>query len=168
MVRPRLTAFMAMALAAIAISTPAQSAPMPRTVTAETQKSLEQDRKRLISANLELTPEEARKFWPLYDRFAAELTAWRDRRRQRLGLFGENYDNLSDAEARQFVEDGLAMEEQRQGMLRRHLKSVGEVLPPYKLALYSQIEFKIHAFVEAGIAEHIPLLDETAPPADHP
>jgi hypothetical protein len=167
MIRPRLTAFPAMALAAIAISSTAQSASEPRTVTADTQKGLEQDRKRLISANLQLTPEEASKFWPLYDRFAAELAAWRDRRRQRLGLFGENYDNLSDAEARQFVEDGLALEEQRQGMLRRHLKSVGEVLPPYKLALYSQIEFKIHAFVEAGIAEHIPLLDETAPPADH-
>jgi hypothetical protein len=140
---------------------------MPLTVTAGKQKSLEQDRKRLISANLQLTPEEAGKFWPLYDRFAAELAAWRDQRRQRLGLFGENYDNLSDAEARQFVEDGLALEEQRQGMLRRHLKNVGEVLPAYKLALYSQIEFKIHAFVEAGIAEHIPLLDETAPPADN-
>lgn len=162
----RLTTLLAMALAAIASFSAAQSATKPRAAATDNPQSLEQDRKRLISANLQLTPDESRKFWPLYDRFAAELAAWRDRRRQRIGLFGENYDNLSDEEARQFVEDGMALEEQRQRMLRRHLKNVSEVLPAYKVALYSQIEFKIHAFVEAGIAEHIPLLDETAPPAD--
>ena len=166
MLRPRLTALLAMALAAIALSSPARSATRPRPAATDSRQGLEQDRKRLISANLQLTPEEARKFWPLYDSFAAELAAWRDRRRHHIGLFGENYDNLSEEEARQFVEDGLTLEEQRQRMLRRHLKSVAEVLPAYKLALYSQIEFKIHAFVEAGIAEHIPLLDETAPSAD--
>jgi hypothetical protein len=166
MLPPRLSALLAMALAVIAISGKAQSANKPRAATTDNPQNLEQDRKRLISANLQLTPEESRRFWPLYDRFAAELATWRDRRRLRIGLFGENYDNLSEEEARQFVEDGLALEEQRQRMLRRHLKNVSEVLPAYKLALYSQIEFKIHAFVEAGIAEHIPLLDETAPPAD--
>lgn len=163
---PRLTVLLAVALAAIAIFSPARSATKPRTATTNNPQSLEQDRKRLINTNLQLTPEQARRFWPLYDSFADKLAVWRDRRRQRIGLFGENYDNLSDEEARQFVEDGLALEEQRQRMLRRHLKSVAGVLPAYKLALYSQIEFKIHAFVEAGIAEHIPLLDETAPPAD--
>ena len=155
-----------MVIAFLAIAAPKANQARPPSPHARPAPSLEQDRHRLIETNLALSADEARRFWPIYDRFAAELAKWRERRRHHIGLFGENYDNLSDDEARQFVEEGLSLEEQRQRLLREHLKRVGDVLPAYKLALYSQIEFKIHAFVEAGIAEHIPLLDDTATSAN--
>jgi hypothetical protein len=152
------------AMAILTIAAPRVNQAQPSLPPKRPSPTLEQDRRRLIEANLALKPEEARQFWPIYDRFAADLAKWREHQRHHIGLFGENYDNLSEDEARQFVEEGLTLEEQRQRLLRDHLKRVGQVLPAYKLALYSQIEFKINAFVEAGIAEHIPLLDETAPP----
>lgn len=152
---------MSLVLATLGITTPMVNQAKPFSPPGRIVQPLEQDRHRLIDSNLALTRDEARQFWPIYDRFAADLQKWQERRRHHIGLFGENYDNLSEDEARQFVEEGLTLEEQRQQLLREHLNRVGHVLPAYKLALYSQIEFKIHAFVEAGIAEHIPLLDDT-------
>jgi len=154
------------AMAILAIAAPMANQAKPSSPPARTAPTLEQDRHRLIETNLALSADEARQFWPIYDRFAEDLQKWRERRRHHIGLFGENYDNLSEDEARQFIEEGLTLEEQRQRLLREHLKRVGHVLPAYKLALYSQIEFKIHTFVEAGIAEHIPLLDDTAKSAN--
>ncbi|RQW83922.1 MAG: hypothetical protein EHM62_01295 [Methylococcus sp.] len=54
MLPPRLSALQAMALAVIAISGAAQSANKPRAATTDNPQNLEQDRKRLISANLQL------------------------------------------------------------------------------------------------------------------
>ena len=157
---------MSLVLAALSITIPMINQAKPLSLPGRIAQTLEQDRHRLIESNLALTPVEARQFWPIYDRFASDIQKWQERRRHHIGLFGENYDNLSEDEARQFVEEGLKLEEERQQLLREHLKRVGHILPAYKLALYSQIEFKIHAFVEAGIAEHIPLLDDTASTAN--
>ena len=157
---------MSVVLAALTITAPMVNQAKPPLPPARTSRTLEQDRHRLIDDYLALTPEEALQFWSIYDRFEADLANWRERRRHHLGLFGQNYDNLSEDAARRFVEEGLTLEEQRQRLLREHLKRVGHVLSAQKLALYSQIEFKIHAFIEAGIAEHIPLLNEKATKAN--
>ncbi len=165
MLKTRLAASWVMACLAITLpwSIRAEANLSPSRVHHPGKPSLEQDRKRLIAMNLSLTEEEAKAFWPLYERFAADLSKWRERRQQHIGLLGENFDNLSEKEARQFIEERLALDEQRLRILRQHYQRLNGKLSARKLATYFQIEAKIHAYVETGIAEHIPLLDETAP-----
>lgn len=124
----------------------------------EAAARLNLDRKHLVAQSLPLTAAEAEKFWPLYERFQREITVLTEKRRALIAEFGENYDDMSDAAARKLTLDRLELGEVRCRLLRAYLPRFEKVLPPRKLARYYQIEGKIAASVEAGIAEELPLV----------
>lgn len=117
------------------------------------------ERRALIARNLSLTPEEARQFWPVYDRYEQDLQRLTLRRRALIAVFGENYDAMTDAMARKIMNERLDIEDERIRLRRLYLPRFEKILPIRKLARYVQIESKIRAAVEAGIAEELPLIE---------
>jgi len=118
----------------------------------------QQDRHRLIAGNLALTAAEARKFWPLYEQYEKDLQLLTSRRQAVIAKFGENYDAMTDAMAREILFDRLRIEEEHHRLRRIYLPRFEQVLPIKKLARYYQIESKIRAAVEAGVADELPLI----------
>jgi Spy/CpxP family protein refolding chaperone len=116
------------------------------------------DRKQLIAENLSLTEAEARRFWPVYEAFERDLLQLTEKRRRVIAKFGENYEAMTDAMAREILNDRLELEEERTRLRRRYVARFEKVLPIRKLARYYQIESKIRTAVEAGIAQELPLL----------
>ncbi len=125
---------------------------------AQATEKLRQDRKRLVEANLQLTSAEAERFWPLYEQFEKDLDALQRKRSAIIAEFGENYDAMTDDMARKILTDRLQLDEERARLRKAYLPRFEKVLPVKKLARYYQIESKIQASVEAGIAEEIPLI----------
>lgn len=117
-----------------------------------------QERRDLIEANLQLTPDEAARFWPLYERYQRATGVLIERRRASIAEFGENYDDMSEAEAKKFMRDRIELTEQRFHLMKQYYPEFERALPAKKLARYYQIESKIYFSVEAGIAEEIPLV----------
>jgi hypothetical protein len=117
------------------------------------------DRRRLITENLSLTASEARAFWPLYEEYERDLEQVTARRRAVIAEFGENFDTMSDAMAKKILVDRLKLEEERGRLRRLYLPRFERILPVRKLARYYQLESKIRAAVEAGIAEELPLIE---------
>jgi hypothetical protein len=117
-----------------------------------------QERKRIIADNLQLTPDEAKRFWPVYEAFERDLNVLTERRRAIIARFGENYDAMTDDMARQILRDRLQLEESRAALKQKFMPRFERALPIKKLARYYQIESKIYASVEAGIADELPLL----------
>jgi len=115
-------------------------------------------RRKLVSDKLQLKPETAVRFWPIYEKYQKELELVRDKRHAILIKLGENFDNMSDADAAEFVRAKLDLEESRARINRRAILELGKVLTPRELARFVQIEAKIRAFIEAGIEEEIPLI----------
>lgn len=118
----------------------------------------QRDRRRVIAENLTLTEAEAKRFWPLYERYERDLFALTEKRRALIGEFAENYDAMTDDMARKIMLDRVQLEIERGQLRRRYVPKFEKVLPVKKLARYYQIESKIRAAVEAGIAEEIPLI----------
>ncbi|SMF96873.1 hypothetical protein SAMN02949497_4287 [Methylomagnum ishizawai] len=117
-----------------------------------------QERRDLIASNLQLTPDEATRFWPLYERYQRAVGVLIERRRASIAEFGENYDEMSEAEAKKFIRDRIELTEQRFRLMKQYYLEFEHALPVKKLARYYQIESKIYFSVEAGIAEEIPLV----------
>lgn len=124
----------------------------------EAANRFSEDRRKLVAESLPLTATEAEKFWPLYERLQRELSVLTEKRRAVIAEFGENYDDMSDAAAKKLMIDRLELQEARYRLLRAYLPRFEKVLPMKKLARYFQIEGKIAASVEAGIAEELPLI----------
>ena len=115
-------------------------------------------RKKIISESLDLTPEEAKGFWPVYERYLQELTTLDDRRRNILSDYGENYDNVSDEDAERFLISRMKLRQDRYRIMMEFVPKFERVLPMKKLARYYHIELKIRSFIDAGIEEELPLI----------
>jgi hypothetical protein len=148
----------AVALLVLVLSAPSALAEDATVGLDEAAARFSRDRRRLVEESLPLTAAEAEKFWPLYEKLQKEITALTEKRRAVIAEFGENYDDMSDATARKLMIDRLELEEARCRLLKAYLPKFEKVLPVKKLARYFQIEGKITASVDAGIAEELPLI----------
>lgn len=127
----------------------------PAEVTAD---AYSEERRRLIAADLPLTETEATRFWPVYERYQAELSQLLQRRRRYIEEYGSYYEEMTDEVAKKLIVESLELEEDLLRLWRHYLPVFEKVLPAKKLARYYQIEGKIRAAVNAEIAERLPLM----------
>lgn len=142
----------------LAVPTPSPADQPDRDPLKALTEQYQRDRKRLIAENLNLTREEAKRFWPLYEQYERDLFALTERRRALIGEFAENYDAMTDEMAKKLMLDRLQLEIERDRLRKHYLPQFEKVLPVKKLARYYQLESKIRAAVEAGIADELPLI----------
>ena len=60
------------------------------------RKDVRSLKKQIISANIELTDAEAQQFWPIYDRYTAEMGKIEDRKFELLKEYARYYDTITD------------------------------------------------------------------------
>lgn len=122
------------------------------------EAQLVETRRAIIRDTLQLEPEIARKFWPLYDAFQTQLSELRAKRRELLTDLGQGVDGMTEAEAREYVLDKLEYEERRLNLSRAYFRKLAAFMSYKSLAVYIQVESKIRVFIEAGIEDSIPLI----------
>jgi len=98
-----------------------------------------------LTKQLELTPEEAQVFWPIYNQYQAEMKAVRAKYRQKSGALElESIDNMTDKEAIKAMQDHKALMDETHAIKAKYHTKFLEVLSPKKvLKLYAaEREFK--------------------------
>ena len=100
-------------LAAMSTAAVHAAPPVPKDNTADMQlllATIRQNRRALVGVNLNLSAEEAAKFWPLYDKYQKEVNATGDRAAAVIEDYTANYRTLSNEKALQLLNDYLAAE----------------------------------------------------------
>lgn len=118
------------------------------------------NKKGLVAASLTLTDAESDAFWPLYDRYEAEIKAVNDRLVKVLDTYTKDYGKISDDEAKKLSEEYLAVEEDRASIRRKYFGEFTKVLPGKKAARFYQIENKMNAVIRYDLAREIPVVEE--------
>jgi Spy/CpxP family protein refolding chaperone len=128
------------ALALIGTAATAQTRPnpgqRPGARPGQTKERIESAKIGFITRELQLTPDEAKAFWPIYNAMEAELKkANRDPLREGLKTVrGEGgIDNLSDAQARELLAELDKAGAEREAVRRKYQKEFLKVLPPQKV-----------------------------------
>ena len=121
--------------------------------------SIRANKKALVAANLGLTDEEARQFWPVYDRYQGELKGINDRLQQVIEDYAANFHDLSNEKATKLTGDYLSVEEDRAKVRRSYLPEITKTLPGKKVARFYQIENKMDAVLRYHLAEEIPVVE---------
>jgi len=118
------------------------------------------DKKLVVAANMQLTEEEAKGFWPVYDAYQKDLQGIN----KRLGAAIKNYaaaygkGQVSDQAAKKLINEAIAIEDAEVKLKRSYVPKLEKVLPGIKVARYIQIENKIRAVVRHDLAAEIPLV----------
>ncbi|MBW2290028.1 MAG: hypothetical protein JRG90_19705 [Deltaproteobacteria bacterium] len=120
--------------------------------------TLRSNKKALVAVNLALSDEEARAFWPVYDRYQAELTIVGDRLLQVIDDYTRTFGSTTDDEAHKLVGIYLAVQRDRVALLQAYVEPFAEVLPGRTLMRFYQIENKIHTVMLYELAASIPVI----------
>jgi hypothetical protein len=118
------------------------------------------NRRGLVEVNLALSPDEAAKFWPVYDRYQQEMNAIGDRLAAIVQDYIANFRDLSNDKALKLMEDYLAAEADRIKVRRDYLSEFSKVLPGRTVARFYQIDNKIDAVLRYDLAGTIPVVEE--------
>lgn len=119
------------------------------------------DKKLVVSANMQLTEEEGKAFWPVYDAYQKDLAALNKRLLGVIKSYADAYNKgaVADETAKKLMSNYLAVEEAELKMKRSYVPRLEKVLPGAKVARYMQIENKIRAVVKYELAAQIPLVN---------
>ena len=102
---------------------------------------------------MDLTDAEAEKFWPVYDRYAADLAKIYDRKIALLQQYLENYDSMSGEQSESYLRERAAVEEDVMQLRLKYLPEFRKVLSGRETALFYQIDWRLDLIVNLQFAQ---------------
>ena len=141
-----------------AVSVSAQEKKAAEPTPSEWRLKIQADKKGLVERAMKLTPEQGKKFWPLYESFQQDLERPRREYSRAILDYVAAGDSLSDANAKRLIEQALAATVAEARLRQKHFKKLLGVLPVKTAARYAQIENKIEAVLRYETAAAIPLV----------
>ena len=123
-------------------------------------QKIKADKKLVVAANMQLTEEEAKGFWPVYDAYQADMQKINARLLGTIKRYADAYNKgpVSDEVAKKLINEAIAIEEAEVKLKRSYVPKLEKVLPGMKVARYLQIENKVRAVVRYELAAQIPLV----------
>jgi hypothetical protein len=122
------------------------------------REKIKTDKKLFIAENMNLTESEAKVFWPVYENYQKDLGKLVDKAVKLIDNYAANYETMSEEAAKELIDGYLAIEGERVTLMKSFLPKFRKVLPEKKVARYYQLENKIDAVVNFGLAKQIPLV----------
>jgi hypothetical protein len=147
---------------AIALATVASPGPLHAqgSVKADEQiilRQIQTDRRAVYAMNLELTDQESKAFWPVYDEFEAAMKKVTDARLELLNQYASRYDALNEADAKQMLDRRMQLDKEAFTLRQKYAKKVQQVLPSVKALRYVQLQDRIDNILAGNMYSLIPL-----------
>jgi hypothetical protein len=123
-------------------------------------QKIKADKKLVVAANMKLTEEEAKGFWPVYDAYQKDLAGINQRLLGTIKRYADAYNKgaVPDETAKKLINEAIAIEEAEVKLKRGYVPKLEKVIPGAKVARYLQIENKVRAVVRYELAAQIPLV----------
>jgi hypothetical protein len=123
-------------------------------------QKIKADKKLVVAANMQLTEDEAKGFWPVYEVYQKDLQGINKRLLGTIKSYADVYNKgpVSDEAAKKLINEAIAIEDAEVKLKRSYVPKLEKVIPGMKVARYIQIENKIRAIGKYELAAQIPLV----------
>jgi hypothetical protein len=122
------------------------------------RKDVRSLKKQIVAVNMDLTDDEAVKFWPVYDKYAVELTTLYDRKYALLQSYAANYDTLTSEQADNYLTGRAEVEEAIMKLRLKYYPLFRQVLSGKSTALFFQMDWRLGLILELQLASQTPLI----------
>ncbi|WON74325.1 hypothetical protein [Nitrosospira sp. Is2] len=118
------------------------------------------DKKFIVAENMDLSEEEAKGFWAVYEAYQADLHKLNERMAKVINEYALAYNKgaLMDKTARKLIDEAIDIDVDEAKLKKSYVPKLSKVLPGVKVARYLQIENKLRAIVRYELASAIPLV----------
>jgi len=114
--------------------------------------------KKLMLVNMQLTEEEGKKYWPIYDGYFAERSKIMDERMNMFKMIAEKFGSLTDEDAVKIAETFFDIEEKLSKLEKDTYNKIKDELSNLRGIQFLQIQRQIDTIVRLQISAQIPLL----------
>ncbi len=123
------------------------------------RKDVRSLKKQIIAANLELTDAEAEQFWPIYNRYTAELSAICETKYTLISEYAQNYTTLTGPQADHYLDERAAAEEATMQLRLKYIRICRKVLSGKSTALFFELDWRLGLVMELHLASQTPLIE---------
>ena len=134
------------------------SQPNPNDFVELLRKDVRSQKKQIIAENMGLSDAEAEKFWPIYDRYAAELSRIYDTKLALLNDYAENYTSMTGEQAENYIRKRADVEESIMQLRLKYMPAFRKVLSGRETALFYQLDWRLGLAIDVELAQ-VPLIN---------
>lgn len=121
-------------------------------------EAVKANQKLMVAMNMDLTDEEKKTFWPVYDEYQEKRNTIYNDLLDLVNTFASQYQALSDDQAAKILNDYLAVEGARVALVEDYTEKFIAVLPAKKVMRFFQIDFKQNLTTLSDIAAIVPVV----------
>ena len=122
------------------------------------RRDLRAEKKQILALNVSLTADEATKFWPVYDEYAAEMAKHYDQFYAIIKEYAAKQKTLTDADAVSMIKRWSTIQVELAQTRLKYVPAVEKVIPGKKAALFFQIDRRLYALMDLQTASQVPLV----------
>src|SRR5262249_55565746 len=123
------------------------------------RKDVRSLKKQIIAANLDLTDTEAQQFWPIYDRYTAEMTKIIDQKFETITEYAKNYDTITDEQADAYIKGRAEVEESFLRLRLKYIPIFRKVLSGKTAALFVQMDWRLGLVMDLQLSSQVPMIE---------
>jgi Spy/CpxP family protein refolding chaperone len=123
------------------------------------RKDVRSQKKQIIAENMNLSDAEAEKFWPVYDRFAAELSRIYDTKLALLNNYSESYSSMTSEQAENYIRKRAEVEQSIMELRLKYMPAFRKVLSGRETALFYQLDWRLGLAIDVELAQ-VPLINQ--------
>jgi hypothetical protein len=123
------------------------------------RKDLRSLKKQVIAANMDLSDTEAQQFWPIYDRYTAELVTITHRKYALLDEYAHNFLTMTSEQAESYIQGRAAVDESIMQLRLKYIPIFRKVLSGKTTALFFQMDWRLGLIMDLQLASQTPLIE---------
>jgi Cu/Ag efflux protein CusF len=120
--------------------------------------ALQADRKATVAKAMQFTEQEGKAFWPLYEKYRADMDKSGDALLKLIKEYAQLYPNVPDDRAKVMLKDLGDLEKQQVETRNSYFKKIAKVISPAKTLRFAQVETRLDLALRIGLASEIPLV----------
>ena len=126
------------------------------------RKDVRSQKSQLMSQVMQLDPDQAAKFWPIYRDYDAELSKVNDLRVANIKEYAASYNSMTDAKADELIMNSMAFQKQRSELLAKYYVKMKEALGGVTAARFAQVEYQMLLIIDLQILSSLPVAGSNA------
>ncbi|HVO99778.1 MAG TPA: hypothetical protein VMT15_17015 [Bryobacteraceae bacterium] len=123
------------------------------------RKDVKADKVSILTELMVLSPEEAAKFWPVYNEYDKALTKLADERIVFIRMYADSYASMTSEKATKIAMGLMDLEAKRVELRRQYFIRLSKTLTPIDAARWLQVESQLEKLLDLQILANLPIVE---------
>jgi predicted ribosome quality control (RQC) complex YloA/Tae2 family protein len=124
------------------------------------RSNVRDEKAEIMGAVMQLSIDDAAKFWPIYSEYDAELSKLNNLRVANIEDYARNYSQMTDEKADELIQRSLDYQKQRGELLAKYYQIMKQSLGAVTAARFLQVEHQLLLIIDLQIASSLPIVQE--------